>query len=100
MIFNLANSAKDRELLEPVDTDVSAEGFTLILFNDSYHDFDEVINQVMKAAGCGYDRAEAITMEAHSKGRSAVIRGELEKCLQAQAVLEEIRLRTAIEVNA
>ena len=94
------NMTQEKELLEPVDTDVSAEGFTLILFNDSHHDFDEVITQVMKAAGCGYNKAEAITMEAHNKGRAAVLSGELEKCLLAQAVLEEIHLRTAIEVNA
>lgn len=87
-------------LLEPTDMDVSTEGFTLILFNDSYHSFDEVIEQVMKASGCGYDRAEAITMEAHSKGRASVLSGGLNECLEAQKILEEISLRTAIEVNA
>lgn len=87
-------------LLEPTDIDVSTEGFTLILFNDSYHSFDEVIEQVMKATGFGYDRAEGITMEAHTKGRATVLSGELDKCLEAQKILEEINLRTAIEVNA
>lgn len=88
------------ELTEPTDIGTTTEGFTLILFNDSYHDFDEVINQVMLAAGCGYDKAEAITLEAHSKGRAAVLSGELEECLKAQSILEEIALRTSIEVNA
>jgi ATP-dependent Clp protease adapter protein ClpS len=87
-------------LLEPTDIDVSTEGFTLILFNDSYHSFDEVIEQVMKASGCGYDRAEAITMEAHTKGRASVLSSDLNECLEAQKILEEINLRTAIEVNA
>jgi len=88
------------ELLLPIDIDTSSEGFTLILFNDSHHDFDEVISQVMKAIGCGYDKAEAITMEAHNKGRAAVITGELDACLSAQTILEEIALRTSIEVSA
>lgn len=88
------------ELLSPTDIDISSEGFTLILYNDSYHDFEEVIEQVMKAAGYGYDKAKSITMEAHNKGRAAVLSGELDKCLKAQAVLEEISLRTSIEVNA
>jgi ATP-dependent Clp protease adapter protein ClpS len=88
------------ELTLPTDIDTTTEGFTLILFNDSYHDFDEVINQVIKATGYGYDRAEAITLEAHNKGRAVVITGELEKCLKGQAVLEEISLKTTIEVNA
>ena len=90
----------EQELAEPTDIDVSSEGFTLILFNDSHHDFEEVISQVMKAAGYGHDKAEAITMEAHNKGRAAVLSGELESCLKAQSVLEEIALRTSIEVCA
>jgi len=87
------------ELLETTDIDIGTEGFTLILFNDSYHDFEEVTNQVMKATGYNYERAEAITMEAHNKGRAEVMKGELKKCLQAQAILEEINLKTSIEVN-
>ncbi|KXK54026.1 MAG: ATP-dependent Clp protease adaptor protein ClpS [Chlorobi bacterium OLB5] len=88
------------ELTEPTDIDTTTEGFTLILFNDSHHDFDEVISQVMLAAGCGYDKAESITMEAHNKGRAAVLSGKLDECLRAQSILEEIALRTSIEVNA
>ncbi len=90
------------EILSPeaIDIDTTSHGFTLILYNDSHHDFDEVINQVMLAAGCGYDKAESITMEVHNKGRAAVLSGELGECLKAQSVLEEIALRTSIEVNA
>jgi ATP-dependent Clp protease adapter protein ClpS len=90
----------EQELAQPTDIDVNTEGFTLILFNDSHHDFEEVINQVMKAAGFGHDKAESITLEAHNKGRAAVLTGELERCLRAQSVLEEIALRTSIEVCA
>lgn len=88
------------EITLPIDIDTTTEGFTLILFNDSHHDFDEVINQIIKATGYGYDKAEQITMEVHNKGRAAVVMGELNKCLAAQAILEEIALRTSIEVNA
>lgn len=88
------------EVTSPIDIDTTSQGFTLILFNDTHHDFDEVINQLMLATGYGYDKAESITLEAHNKGRAAVITGELEKCLSVQSVLEEIALRTSIEVNA
>ncbi len=88
-----------QELLEPIDIDTITEGFTLILFNDSNHEFEEVIEQVMKATGYSYHRSEEITMEAHNKGKAAVIMGELERCLKAQSILEEIHLRTSIEVN-
>ncbi len=90
------------EILAPDVTDIgtTTEGFTLILFNDSHHDFEEVIAQVMKATGYGHDKAEAITLEAHNKGRAVVVAGELVICLKAQQVLEEIALRTSIEVSA
>ena len=88
------------ELTVPIDIDTTTEGFTLILYNDSHHDFDEVINQIMKATGYGYDKAESITMEVHNKGRAVVLTGELNQCMTAQRVLEEIALRTSIEVNA
>lgn len=91
---------KTEELINPVDIDTSTENFTLILFNDSFHDFDEVINQVMLATGYGYDKAESITIEAHNKGRAVVLAGELDICLKAQVILEEIALRTSIEVSA
>ena len=91
---------QEKELLEPVDTITGSEGFTLILFNDSHHDFEEVIAQVMKAAGYSRSKAESITMEAHNKGRAVVLSGELDQCLRAQNILEEISLRTTIEVSA
>ena len=86
------------ELIEPIDIDTTTEGFTLVLYNDSYHNFDEVTEQVMKATGYGYERAEAITLEAHTKGRAVVVTGDLNICVKAQHVLEEISLRTSIEV--
>ncbi len=90
---------KPEEILETADIDVGNEGFSLILFNDSHHEFEEVISQVMKATGYGYDKAEAITLEAHNKGRAIVLTGTIGKCLKAQSVLEEINLKTSIEVN-
>jgi ATP-dependent Clp protease adaptor protein ClpS len=87
------------ELVEPVDTDIDREGFALILFNDSHHDFEEVTGQIIKATGYSYERAEEITLEAHNKGKAVVITGNLEQCLRVQAVLEEIALRTSLEVS-
>jgi len=90
---------KAEEILEPASVDTGNEGFSLILFNDSHHEFEEVITQVMKATSFGYDKAESITLEAHNKGRAVVLTGTIEKCLKSQAVLEEINLRTSIEVD-
>lgn len=69
----------------------------VILFNDDYHTFDEVIEQLIKAIGCSYDKAEALTWEVHSKGKAVVFTGELSECLRVSSVLEEIALHTQIE---
>lgn len=69
----------------------------VILFNDEWHSFDEVIAQLMKAIHCNYDRAEDLTLEVHSKGKAVVFEGEMPDCLQVSSVLEEIALHTQIE---
>jgi ATP-dependent Clp protease adaptor protein ClpS len=92
-------SQKPEEFIEPIDIDTTTGNFTLILFNDSYHEFEEVINQVMKATGFTYEKSEVITLEAHIKGRAVVLSGNLTRCLSVQAVLEEIALKTALEVS-
>jgi ATP-dependent Clp protease adapter protein ClpS len=86
------------ELIEPIDIDTTTEGFSLVLYNDSHHNFEEVTEQIMKATGYSYERSESITMEAHTKGRAQVLTGDLNLCVRAQHVLEEIALRTSIEV--
>ena len=81
------------------DIDVAVqEPAKVILFNDEEHTFDEVIHQIMKATGCDTARAEALTWEVHSTGKSAVFDGELTRCVQVSGVLEEIQLLTQIEV--
>jgi ATP-dependent Clp protease adaptor protein ClpS len=70
----------------------------VILFNDAWHTFEEVIAQIIKAIGCDTKRAEQITMEVHSKGKAVVYEGEMAECLRVNSVLEEISLHTQIEV--
>jgi ATP-dependent Clp protease adaptor protein ClpS len=69
----------------------------VILFNDDFHTFDEVIAQLIKAIGCSYEKAEALTWEVHTKGKAVVYTGELSECLRVSSVLEEIALHTQIE---
>ncbi len=70
----------------------------VVLFNDDWHTFEEVIGQIVKALGCGTDKASQITLEAHSKGKAVVYEGEMKECLRINGVLEEISLVTQIEV--
>lgn len=86
--------------IETPDIDV-IDGVTysakVILFNDEWHTFDEVINQLIKAINCSKSRAEELTWEVHNKGKSCVYEGDLSDCLRVSSVLEEIALHTHIE---
>jgi ATP-dependent Clp protease adapter protein ClpS len=87
------------EIEQDVDIEVGIQNpAKVILFNDEVHTFDEVIEQLMKATGCGYAKAESFAWEVHNSGKAVVYEGEMAKCMQVSGVLEEIELMTQIEV--
>jgi ATP-dependent Clp protease adaptor protein ClpS len=69
----------------------------VILFNDDWHTFDEVIAQLIKAINCTSEKAEALAWEVHNLGKAVVFEGELPQCLRVSGILEEIALHTQIE---
>lgn len=87
-------TAPDTDVLEDIGTELEAK---CILYNDDWHTFEEVTEQIMKATGCSYDKAEAHTHEVHFKGMSIVFTGDFMRCLRVSDVLEEIKLRTQVE---
>ena len=75
-------------------SDTRQEGpWIVILYNDDYHGFDEVILQVQKATGCSLGDAVAITEEAHVTGRAIAYAGYCEECERVAGVLRQIRLQ-------
>jgi len=81
---------------EEEKTDLSL-GSRVILFNDEWHTFEEVISQIMKATNCSFVEARDKTFEVHVKGKAIVYNGEMKNCLAVSGVLEEILLHTQIE---
>lgn len=69
----------------------------LILYDDDIHTFEEVIAQLMKATGCGLEKAEELTWKVHNEGKAIVHEGEFEECLKIDSVLKEIQLITEIK---
>ena len=67
--------------------------YVVILYNDDYHDFEEVIEQVQKATGYQIEICETITIEAHSRGRAIAFTGSQDECEKAARVLRQIRLQ-------
>lgn len=68
----------------------------VLLYNDDWHTFDEVIVQLIKAVRCTYDKAREFAFEVHVKGKCIVYNGEMKDCLKVSSVLEEIALSTQI----
>ncbi len=68
----------------------------VVLYNDDWHTFDEVIFQLVKALGCMYEKARGFAFEVHVKGKCIVYTGEMKNCLKVSSVLEEIALNTQI----
>ncbi|KAF0152848.1 MAG: ATP-dependent Clp protease adaptor protein ClpS [Ignavibacteria bacterium] len=79
------------------DEDVAVrQPFKVVLFNDDFHSFDEVIFQLIKAIKCSFEAARDFAFEAHVKGKAIVFNGALNECLKVSSVLEEIALHTQI----
>ncbi len=83
------------DILEEEDVSIGLES-RVILYNDDWHSFDEVILQIMKAIQCTFEQARNKAFEAHVRGNSVIFNGKFKDCLKVSSVLEEIALRTQI----
>ena len=72
-------------------------GNRVILFNDDWHTFEQVITQIIKATKCSFIEARDKTFEVHVNGKAVVYSGEIADCLRVSGILEEILLHTQID---
>ena len=93
----------EKKILETPGIDILTDEETtigllskVVLFNDDWHTFDEVIYQLIKATGCAFEKARDHAFEVHVKGKSIVYTGDLKECLKVSSVLEEIALNTQV----
>jgi ATP-dependent Clp protease adaptor protein ClpS len=70
--------------------------YMVVLYNDDWHTFEQVIVQIMKAIQCDFEKARGFAFEAHVKGKSIVFNGQLSECLKVSSILEIIALHTQI----
>lgn len=83
------------EIIEDQETTLTTEN-RVVLFNDDWHTFEEVIVQISKAIKCSFEKARSLAFEAHSNGKAVVYIGSIQDCLRVSSVLEEIALNTQI----
>lgn len=69
----------------------------VILFDDEWHTFEQVTEQIIFAIKCNPERAERLTWTVHSKGKALVYKGDMGECLKVSEILEEIDLGTRVE---
>jgi ATP-dependent Clp protease adapter protein ClpS len=69
----------------------------VILYNDDWHSFDDVIGQLIKATGCDEATAEGHAWTVHTQGRAQVFEGVRADCERVAMVLREIRLQVEVD---
>ena len=73
--------------------------FRVVLYDDDYHDVEEVAAQLQKATQYSAQKCWAIMLEAHNKGRAICYHGSREKCHGVARVLREIRLQCEVDCD-
>ena len=82
---------------DPKEARTGGYGARTILFNDEFHTFQEVANQLMKAIRCTHSEGMAIANVVHTTGSAVVYSGPLERCEAVAMTLEEIALKVKVE---
>ena len=77
--------------------DKTATPGRVILYNDDWHTFEDVIGQLIKATSCTEKKAEKHALNVHNNGREVVFNGKREDCQKVAAILREIRLQTEVD---
>jgi len=65
----------------------------VILYDCDCHSFDDVETILQKATGCSLEKAEAIALEVHTKGRAICYSGTEEDCERVAKIIGSIRLQ-------
>ena len=73
------------------------EPWDVILINDDWHCFDDVIMQLIWATKCTPQKASEIAWEAHDTGESICYTSSKEHREHVASILEEIELCARIE---
>ncbi|OGW24688.1 MAG: hypothetical protein A2X59_12735 [Nitrospirae bacterium GWC2_42_7] len=79
------------------DSSYVVEPWNVILLNDEWHTFNEVILQLIKATRCSSKKASDIAWEVHTRGEAICYTGPKERCEHVAVILKEIDLGFRIE---
>ncbi len=69
----------------------------VVLYNDNYNSYDNVVLWLQKSTGCSLDKAGDITRVAHSTGRAVCFGGDKQKCQEVAAYLRGKGLQVEVD---
>lgn len=67
--------------------------WVVILYNDDWHTFDDVIEILQKATGCSVEEGLQIALRVHVEGRAICFSGTQEECERVAKIIASIRLQ-------
>lgn len=84
-----------------VEPTVIEEGLTtgrwmVVIYNNEYNTFDEVVEVLMKATGCTLDKAYMNAWEAHNYGQAPAHFADRDECEIVAAMISLIGVRTEV----
>jgi len=94
--IDLLDPAQEERLRPVWDEDLDADiddPYVVILYDDDYHSFEEVIVQIQRATGYEIERCVHIMLEAHTTGRAITYTGSEADCERVARILRQIRLQ-------
>lgn len=71
--------------------------YVVILYNDDWHSFDDVIGILQKAIGCTVEEGLQIALRVHLEGRAICFSGEREPCERVAKIIASIRLQVEVD---
>jgi ATP-dependent Clp protease adaptor protein ClpS len=87
-----------RPFVEPeiIEKGQVAGRWMVVIHNNDYNSFDEVVDVLMRATGCSGEEAAIETWEAHTYGKAPVHFSGRDECEIVAAMISSIGVRTEV----
>jgi ATP-dependent Clp protease adaptor protein ClpS len=85
--------------LQEQGPDTGTGEYIVIVYNNDYNTYDEVIAILMRATGCSREEAEMETWEIDHLGQSVVHHGSEEECERAAAIIRTIGIQVEVRLE-
>jgi ATP-dependent Clp protease adapter protein ClpS len=87
-----------RTILQPEirDTGTGSGRWMVVLYNNDYNTFEQVIEILMRSTGCGLEEAAIEAWEAHTFGRASVHFSTKTECEIVGVMISSVGLKTEI----